>query len=205
MRVKKAEALKTGRMISMIQLENNILRRKQARLELWEELFKETIIVRPSVPMVTFGSRHLVKSRVSLPERPRWCQRCGTIRCGLVSGFIWTRGIECVYAQLPRIGASQGSMGHTASFFSFLIEKESVVASNEVLPNLSLSTETLKACALVGLHLLAVDYEVGSSGSQSLDQGETCATVGVQKAQFGAARVRQVSPVVPGRTSCPLR
>ena len=32
----------------------------------------------------------------------------------------------------------------------FLIQKESVVASNEVLPNPFVSAETLKACALIG-------------------------------------------------------
>ena len=87
-------------------------------------------------------------------------------------GPIWTPGIVCVHAQLPRIGTSQESMGRTASSFSSSQKKDQVVASNEVLPNPCASTETLKACALIGLHLLAADYEVGSSGSQSLDLGE---------------------------------
>ena len=46
------------------------------------------------------------------------------------------------------------------------------MASFEVLPNPDVSAETLKACALIGLHLLAADYEVGSSGSQSPDVGD---------------------------------
>ena len=53
-------------------------------------------------------------------------------------GPVWNRGVVCVYAQ--------------------------VVASNEVLPNLYVSAETLKAGALIGLHLLAAEYEMGSSG-----------------------------------------
>ena len=36
-----------------------------------------------------------------------------------------------------------------------------VVPSNEVLPKLCIFAETLKACALIGLHLLAAGYEVG--------------------------------------------
>ena len=46
------------------------------------------------------------------------------------------------------------------------------MASNEVLPNPCVSAEMLEACALIGLHLLAADYEVGSSGGQSLDSGD---------------------------------
>ena len=64
-------------------------------------------------------------------------------------------------------------LGFTASFFFFLINKEQLVASNEVLPNPCVSTETLKAFALIGVHLLAADCEVGSSGGQSLDLGDT--------------------------------
>ena len=61
---------------------------------------------------------------------------------------------------------------HGELFFSHM-NKEQVVASNEVLPNPCVSTETLKAFALIGLHLLAADCEVGSSGGQSPDLGDT--------------------------------
>ena len=52
------------------------------------------------------------------------------------------------------------------------MKKEQVVASNEVLRNPWVSAETLKACALINLHLLAADYEVGSSGSPFPDLGD---------------------------------
>ena len=52
-----------------------------------------------------------------------------------------------------------GKHGPTASSF-FFIRNEKVVASNEVLTNPCVSAETRKACALIGLHLLAADYEV---------------------------------------------
>ena len=54
-----------------------------------------------------------------------------------------------------------GKYGPHGELFCFLIQKEQVVAPNEVLPNPRASAETLKACALIGLHLLAADYEVG--------------------------------------------
>ena len=54
----------------------------------------------------------------------------------------------------------------------FIIKKEQVVTSNEVLPNPFVSAETLKACVLIGLHLLAAEGDGGSSGSQSLDLGD---------------------------------
>ena len=62
--------------------------------------------------------------------------------------------------------------GPHGELFFFLIKKEQVVASNEVLPNLCVSAETLDACALIGLHLMAADYEVGLNGSQYLDFGD---------------------------------
>ena len=46
------------------------------------------------------------------------------------------------------------------------------VASKEVLPNPFVSAETLKARALISLHLLAAEGEAGSSGSQSPDSGD---------------------------------
>ena len=48
----------------------------------------------------------------------------------------------------------------------------SLVTSNEVPPNPFVSAETLKACALIGRHLLAAESEAGSSGSQSPDFGD---------------------------------
>ena len=92
-------------------------------------------------------------------------------RRGIEFGPIWIRGMVCVYAQLPRIGTFQGSMGPHGELYFFLIMKEQV-ASNKVLPNPSVSAETLKACALIGLHLLAAEYETGSSACQSPDQGD---------------------------------
>ena len=46
------------------------------------------------------------------------------------------------------------------------------MASNDVLPNPFASAKKPKACALIGLHLLAAEGEAGSSGSQSPDLGD---------------------------------
>ena len=46
---------------------------------------------------------------------------------------------------------------------------------------LCVSAETLKACALIGLHLMAADHGVGSSGSHSPDLGETCGDAVIPK------------------------
>ena len=73
------------------------------------------------------------------------CQRCGKDRSGKASGLAWTRGTACACARRPPIGTFQGIVGRMASSFSSFIQKESVVASNEVLPNPFVSAETLKA------------------------------------------------------------
>ena len=72
----------------------------------------------------------------------------------------------CTHWNVPRQYKPHGEP------FLFLIQKEQVVASNDVLPNLCLSADTLEAWALIDLHLLAADYEVGSSGNQSPDLGD---------------------------------
>ena len=62
-------------------------------------------------------------------------------------------------------------MGRTARSSSSRKKKPEVV-SNEVLPDPFVSAETLKACALIGLHLWAAVHEAGSSGSQCPDLGD---------------------------------
>ena len=74
-------------------------------------------------------------------------------------GFIWICGTACVYAQPPRIGTFQGKYGPHGELFFILVKKKRDVASNEVMTDPFVSADTLKACALIGLHLLAADYE----------------------------------------------
>ena len=53
-----------------------------------------------------------------------------------------------------------GKYGAHGELFFFLTKKEQLVASNEVLPNPCVSAEALSACAVIGWHLLAADYEM---------------------------------------------
>ena len=77
-----------------------------------------------------------------------------------------------MYAHHPAIGMSQGNMDHTASFFFFVNRTEPVALTKAVPFKLCVSAETLKACALNGLHLLAAGDETGSSGSKSPALGD---------------------------------
>ena len=65
-----------------------------------------------------------------------------------------------------------GKYGPHGELFFFLTKKEPVAVSNEVPSNPFVSAETLKACALISLHLSAAEGAVGSSGSQSPDLGD---------------------------------
>ena len=62
-----------------------------------------------------------------------------------------------------------GKYGPHSELFFFLIRKEPVALTKAVPFKPFVSAETLKACALIGLHLLEEEEEAGSSGSQSLD------------------------------------
>ena len=93
-----------------------------------------------------------------------WFMTCGREGSGMVPelrgeplcGPTWTHGIVCVYAQLQR--PREGRVARGAL----------------VLPHLEgagggIKRGTAKSfrrnCSLIGLHLLAADHEVGSSGS----------------------------------------
>ena len=65
-----------------------------------------------------------------------------------------------------------GKYGPHGELLFFLIKKEPVAVSNEVPFKLVLLVETLKVCALVGLHFLAAEGEAGSIGSQSPELGD---------------------------------
>ena len=56
--------------------------------------------------------------------------------------------------------------------FFFLIKKEPVALTKVVPFKPFVSAETPKACALIGLHLLAAEEEAGSGGSRSADFGD---------------------------------
>ena len=59
-----------------------------------------------------------------------------------------------------------------SELFFFFVKKESVALTPAVPFKPCVSAGTLKACALIGLHLSAAEDEAGSSGSQSPDSGD---------------------------------
>ena len=62
--------------------------------------------------------------------------------------------------------------GPHSELFFFLIRKELVALTKAVPFKPVVSAEALRACALIGLHLLAAEGNAGSSGSQSLGSGD---------------------------------
>ena len=96
-----------------------------------------------------------------------WCQRCGRSRYGRAFGPTWIRGTACVCAQSPRIGTVQGSYGPRGELFLFLPKKEPMVLSELVEFGSCISAETVKACALIGLHMTAEENAVWSDRDSS--------------------------------------
>ena len=128
-----------------------------------------------SLGVYVFGSKHLVQSRVSFN---------GLWPGGLkhfakdVGNTFW----DCVWPCLDpwdsvrlRTASTHWNVprkcGPQGVLFFFLIKKEPVVASDEVLPNPFCLCGTLETCAMLGLHLLAAEGEEGSGG-QSPDLGD---------------------------------
>ena len=124
-----------------------------------------------SLLRLAIGSKRLVESRVG----------CSGLRLCVCQDFANDVG----KALLGRRLALPGPMGQCARTAStcwnvpgkygllfFFIKKEQVAISNEVPFGPFVSAETLKACALIGLHLLAAEGEAGLSGSQSPDLGD---------------------------------
>ena len=95
---------------------------------------------------------------------------CGRSRSGRAFGPIWIRGTPCVCAQPPRTGMFRGSMGRMASSFSFYM-KEPMVLSELVEFGPFIPAETVKACALVCLHMMA-EENAFRSNSDSPDFGD---------------------------------
>ena len=65
-----------------------------------------------------------------------------------------------------------GKYGPHGELFFFFIKKKPEVVLSEVLPDPFVSAETLKSCALIGLHLLAAENEAGSCSGQFPDLGD---------------------------------
>ena len=90
---------------------------------------------------------------------------CGKGPVGKGSGFTWTHGMLCVCAHHPASGTSWGRTGRMASSFSSSLGRSPFALTKGVQLKPFVLAETLKACALIGLHLVAAGGESGSSSS----------------------------------------
>ena len=84
----------------------------------------------------------------------------GTNFCGKMFGLTWILGTACVCAHLPRIGTFQESMGRMVSSSFFLWKKEPMVLSELVEFGPCFLAETVKACALICLHMMAEENRI---------------------------------------------
>ena len=77
-----------------------------------------------------------------------------------------------VCAQRLVSGMFRGSTGRTASSFSSSSRRNPSLLQRQWSLSPFVPAETLRACALIGLHLMAAESASGSSGSQSPDLGD---------------------------------
>ena len=88
---------------------------------------------------------------------------------GKASGLSWTRGTWWVCTQRLASGMFWGKYGpRMASSFSSLL-RSLLFFTKAVVLKPFVPAETLKACALIGLHLMAAESAFGSSAGQSPD------------------------------------
>ena len=95
------------------------------------------------------------------------------------------RGTVCVCTQHPRIGNVPGKYGRHGELFFFLLMKEPTVIFELVEFGPCFSAETVKTCALIGLHMTAEENALRSDSDSSPDPREIW-RYGCPKVRFGA-------------------
>ena len=95
-----------------------------------------------------------------------------SVVCCCQSGWLQWPAVLWARRFGKRCGNVPGKYGPHSELFFFLIKKEPVALAKAVPFNPFVSAETLKACALFGLHLLAAEGENWSSGCRSPDSGD---------------------------------
>ena len=160
---------------------DNMLGRRKTRLELWEEHLQDpiaalekalTCLENPSESGHWFEAPRGKLREWQWPAVVRvleFCKRCG--KKPFCEG-VWPQLDPWDSVRLRTASTCWNvprKCGPHGELFFFLLRKEPVGASDDEASNPFVSAETLKACGLIGLHLLAVDTVGGSSGSQSPD------------------------------------
>ena len=81
---------------------------------------------------------------------------------GKMSGLFWDVWDSVRLRTASTYWNVRGKYGPHGDLFFFLIKKEPLAVSSNVPSNPFVSAETLKACALIGLHPLTAEGEAGS-------------------------------------------
>ena len=148
----------------------DILGRTKTRLDLWEEHLKDPIVALAKalecLENPTKGWHLVSQCVVASPCRRnglqhRWCkdfakgvERALPGRRLALSGPMGRGAFTCI---IQLLGCSQGKYGPHSELFFFLIRKEPVALTQAVPFKPFVSAETLKACALIGWHLLVAE------------------------------------------------
>ena len=133
---------------------------------------------------LAFGSKLLVASRVGCSL---WLkasrESCNGLQLCRYQDFAKDVGRAVLGRRLALLGpVGQCAPAHSVHVLDcfrwrslFLLCQEEAgggFESKEALPNPFVSAETLKACALIGLHILSAEGEAGSTDNQSPDEGD---------------------------------
>ena len=146
----------------------DILGRTRTRLDLWEPHLKDPIVALATaldcLENLTGSVAASLCRRNGLQHS--WCKDFAK-DCGKALLDTW----DVVRLRIQLLERPE-EVWDSVSFSFFFIRKEPLVLTQAVPFEPLVSAETLKACALTGLHLLAAEDEAGSSGSQSPDLGD---------------------------------
>ena len=151
------------------------------RLELWEEHLKDPTVALDKalkcVERISIKADYRLKTFCGIGLQwpvaegaQAWCQRCGTNL--KVFSLIWTPGTACVRAQPLHALECPKKYGPHCELFFFFHKKEPMVPSELVNFGSCVSTETVKACALNGLHMMAEENAFRSDSDLSPDLGD---------------------------------
>ena len=133
---------------------------------------------------IRFNSVSLPIFVVAMVLQHRWCKDFAKMWEGPFWEGVWPGPMGRGARTSSSCWDDPVKYGPHSELLFFLIRKEPVALTQAVPFEPFCLWETLKTCALTGLHLLAAEDEAGSSGSQS---PETCGNTVAQKALPGTA------------------
>ena len=151
----------------------DILGRSKTRLDLWEEHLTDSIaaLARASCWLLVCSLVASGSNGLQYCEREDFANDVGRAPLGRGLAFSGPMGC-CGFAHDSQRLECSGEYGPHGELFFLLIEKESFALTKAVEDRPFVPTETLRASALIGLHLMAAESASVSSGGQSPDLGD---------------------------------